>query len=1125
MTHESATSYLDENTRILRKNHPHLADAIRHASEPEHLGYELGRKGIPTLKVVDSQGEYYLHSAYDPLREANQFLDTELADAQKYDEIILLGFGLGYHVEALLERLNPTQKLIIIEPNLGTLRLALIHRPVAELLQNEQIIWIAGDAVNTAVAKTVPHFSSQAMHGWRLLIPPAMARYNIDYAKSYTRELSAFVNAMQVQIRTQLIASERFIANAFKNLKFSHRSPGVENFRQQWENKPLVLVGAGPSLDKQLPLLREYQHQVLIIAVGQAWRSLREADIVPHFLITIDPFDSNLISFYDIEPKGETLIADIYTNPYICEAFHGDFVFACSNPQFCELFTPYHGNKGVLETGGSVANNAFAFAELLGASPVVFIGMDLAYTDGMSHAEDNPHRHKVNFKNEKKQHSYRQVEGYDGKPVYTNMQMDSYRHWFENRISQRRDIEVINATEGGAAIKHTIQKSFRQTLIEHALSESQEQTIQTIKELSKQSVSTLGTTKSTLKQLKSALRKIDEISTDVLAVVKKIKTNPKGADAGHLAGKLTRLQAQYDKMPDFVRKLLEQIAIKENFAASQLLNQQDGIDAQLNYLGLIFQNTLNAVKKALPLVQQAQDGLQNDKPVQIEAHLRGNDIIGLAVKHMRAGEEDRAIELVELAYRYHPECQNGYARIGWIKAEKKEWEAAFELMHKDEVAQRLSPAWKVNLAQIYGRLDQYGHAKDLIRVAYDEDPELRNGFSRLGWIKVEGKAWQEALDLLSNDYHEKRQAPVWKINLAILYGRVGDFDSAKNIILAAYTEDSELKDGYSRLGWIMAEKKDWYGASEIASKDESLNRQNPAWSINLALLYGRQGDFDQAERLIEKAYAQNPDLKDGYSRLGWIKTDAKDWAGALAIVSKDENLGRQSSGWQINLAQLYGYQGDFGKAESLVDAAYSASYKLKDGYSRLGWIKTEAKDWAGALAIVSKDEDLGRQSSGWQINLAQLYGYQGDFDKAESLIEAAYSDNDKLKDGYSRLGWIKTEDRDWAAALAIMSKDEALGRQSPSWQINLAQLYGYQDNFSKAETLIEAAYDTNDMLKDGYSRLGWIKTEAKDWAGALAIVSKDEVLGRQTSAWRFNMAKLYESCGKLEYAQRLREGA
>jgi tetratricopeptide (TPR) repeat protein len=110
----------------------------------------------------------------------------------------------------------------------------------------------------------------------------------------------------------------------------------------------------------------------------------------------------------------------------------------------------------------------------------------------------------------------------------------------------------------------------------------------------------------------------------------------------------------------------------------------------------------------------------------------------------------------------------------------------------------------------------------------------------------------------------------------------------------------------------------------------------------------------------------------------------------------------------------------------------------------LGWIHQETKAWEAAWALAVRDEQAGRLSPVWQARLALLHGQRGQFNQAEGLVEAAYAADPNLKDGYGRLGLIKAENTDWAGAVELVRKDQALNRQSPSSAVDesLAQLYG-----------------------------------------------------------------------------------
>ena len=369
-----------------------------------------------------------------------------------------------------------------------------------------------------------------------------------------------------------------------------------------------------------------------------------------------------------------------------------------------------------------------------------------------------------------------------------------------------------------------------------------------------------------------------------------------------------------------------------------------------------------------------------------------------------------------------------------------------------------------------GKLDE---ANSFFNKAIIHLPDQGIGIYYRGVVYVELESFDSALNQFEKLFELNSSNIDAMLNMALIYGRKGNYDEAKKIITGVYDKDADKKDGFSRLGWIKAEDKDWSNAHEIMNRDWESKRLSPGWQVNFAQMVGRKGEFSRAMELIDKAYSANPDLKDGYARLGWIKTETQDWSSALDLMNKDSKLDRISPAWKVNLAQLYGRCGKWEIAIELIDKAYSANPDLKDGYARLGWIKTETQDWSSALDLMNKDSKLDRISPAWKVNLAQLYGRCGKWEIAIELIDKAYSINPDLKNGYARLGWIKTENQKWCDAIDIMEKDVFYDRISWFWKINLAILFVFLGKIDIAANEIDRVYKQSNNATDGLAKVGW----------------------------------------------------
>ena len=71
--------------------------------------------GLPTATFHLPEGrEIYLHSRFDPAAEARFLIEKIPVKAQTL--YVILGFGLGYHVKALLDRIPSSSHILVVEP-------------------------------------------------------------------------------------------------------------------------------------------------------------------------------------------------------------------------------------------------------------------------------------------------------------------------------------------------------------------------------------------------------------------------------------------------------------------------------------------------------------------------------------------------------------------------------------------------------------------------------------------------------------------------------------------------------------------------------------------------------------------------------------------------------------------------------------------------------------------------------------------------------------------------------------------------------------------------------------------------------------------------------------------------
>jgi len=408
--------------------------------------------GLLSMRCSDDGGNFLIHSRFDPIKEANGIIESASID-DKINVVILIGYGCGHLVRALLDQVSDKVKIVVVEPDLAALTWYLMHQDASEVLSDDRVNLIGIDDPAHAAAAVMTHLALLTLRGWVPVITPPVVRKHPEFLKEFTRQLDQQTASQKLGFATHADTSELFMSNAFLNSEFAASAPGILQLKACWKGRPAILVSAGPSLEKQLPLLHEIKDKFLIISMGASLRTLRNADIEPHIVVTVDPFPIMYDHFKGLKSEGAWLLSDTAGNHQIVKNFSDKRLFGHSTPQMEELFKHLTGPRGLMMSGGSVANSAFSAAAIMQADPIIMIGQDLAYTGGASHAQGNVKRleltDEVVAANPQK---YKKIAGYFGDEVITDDKMNSYRIWFERVIPSISMSRVVNSTEGGAMI-------------------------------------------------------------------------------------------------------------------------------------------------------------------------------------------------------------------------------------------------------------------------------------------------------------------------------------------------------------------------------------------------------------------------------------------------------------------------------------------------------------------------------------------------------------------------------------------------------------------------------------------------------------------------------------------------
>ncbi|MCE5316320.1 MAG: DUF115 domain-containing protein [Parachlamydia sp.] len=431
-----------------------------------HLVFCQTEKGEQNLKRVGGSKEVFYHSQQGAADEAEIWLNEACPLGTKV--IFVYGIGLGYYYDALQEWLkrDPGRVIMFLEDDLAVIHCFLETERAARILRDTQVI--------------IQYFPTPGERDWGKFRNQfawcffAMASVSMlfEALKLYKEERFAMYQLISNQLRLNfeeskitkievIDAQATLYFNFYHNLAWIASSGFAERLIRKFREIPSIICGAGPSLSKQLPLLRTLEGRAIVVGSGSGLNVLNRHGIQPHFGAAIDPTTAQESRFMT---NTAFELPIFYAHRFYCEAFtkiHSFRLFTTRGVGFGvqkwfdrELQLP--SSDEISGSGISTSNFCEDIACALGNNPIILVGMDLAYTEAAryaagvtAHPTDDRRQHKDLGKISEQTISAVSV---DGKEVQTKWDWVQEAGYFTAFSQNHLDTTVINATEGGLRI-------------------------------------------------------------------------------------------------------------------------------------------------------------------------------------------------------------------------------------------------------------------------------------------------------------------------------------------------------------------------------------------------------------------------------------------------------------------------------------------------------------------------------------------------------------------------------------------------------------------------------------------------------------------------------------------------
>jgi len=434
---------------------------------------ERTRDGRFTAQLPTANGRaVYLHSRYRPIEEAQQFVEAQSraedgADgARAPGAFLLCGIGLGYHLAELLRR-HEVARVIVAEQDLALIKAALTVVDISNELHEGRVFFLTS-AEKSHVHEVLRPANIDIMLGLKVIALPYATQHRAEFHSQARSALQDFICYARLQMVTVLRNARITCKNILFNLPAYLARPGVEVLRNRAAGYPAILVAAGPSLARNIDQLAGLRERAVIIAVQTVFKQLLARGIPPHFVTSLDFHEISAQFFQGVEDLRDCiLVAEPKAAWQVLEAYRGRTHVLHNN--LCDVVLgPAAPVRGRLKAGSTVAHLSFYLAEYLGCDPIILIGQDLSFSDGLYYPPGLPIEQtwapELNrfYTVEMKQWErivrarpiLRTVTDVHGRKTYTDDQLFTYAEQFQTDFAHTR-ARVIHACEGGMRLAGT----------------------------------------------------------------------------------------------------------------------------------------------------------------------------------------------------------------------------------------------------------------------------------------------------------------------------------------------------------------------------------------------------------------------------------------------------------------------------------------------------------------------------------------------------------------------------------------------------------------------------------------------------------------------------------------------
>ncbi len=428
----------------------------------------LGKDNLD-INLKDTSDNTFLYE--NVIDELNSMLNTYNDKYLLYPVLYFYGFGNGILFKALLQNKNH-QHIVVFEKDIEIIWIMFHILDFSHELQSARLMVLQTSSLDieffSNFCSSKPFFQFSRIYFLELM-SHYYERFHEDILGLNKKLAENFKNSIVSHGNDPLDALQG-IEQFVYNLPQMITHPSYKELLSKRKNlsDTAIIVSTGPSLTKQLPLLKKYASKATIFCADSSYPILAKHGIKPDYVcmlerdeIVAECFNNDFGEF----DKDIVFIVKSVTHPHTIKYLQKNnraFILVSTYASFIQyLKLDYF---GYFNMGFSVAHMNFLLTIHLKYKNIILIGQDLAYAkDGQTHSQGFIHANLHNGDYERDLDKFSTTAyGGNGK-VQSSEIWTLFRHNFEKdivNIKMNYHITTYNCTEGGARIEGTIEKPF-----------------------------------------------------------------------------------------------------------------------------------------------------------------------------------------------------------------------------------------------------------------------------------------------------------------------------------------------------------------------------------------------------------------------------------------------------------------------------------------------------------------------------------------------------------------------------------------------------------------------------------------------------------------------------------------